>query len=87
MLRLTVVPIPGPVVTLKVEGHIVGEWAEALERECSTLIAGGARVLLDLSGVLYIDTDGVSMLKELPTAGIVVINCTPIIQGLLSDGE
>ena len=86
MLRLTMVPNPTPVVTLKVEGQIVGEWAGALERECSALVAGGAQVLLDLSGVIYIDTDGVSMLKALPTAGIVVVNCTPIIQELLAEG-
>jgi anti-anti-sigma regulatory factor len=87
VLRLTVVPTPVLVVTLKVEGQIVGEWAGALERECSALVAGGARVLLDLSGVIYIDSDGVATLRSLPAGEIVVINCTPIIQGLLADGE
>jgi anti-anti-sigma regulatory factor len=87
VLRLTVVPTTLPVVTLRVEGQIVGEWARALERECSALVAEGARVLLDLSGVMYIDAQGVAALRALPTAEIVVINCTPIIQGLLADGE
>ena len=87
MLRLTVVPNSVPVMTLKVEGQIVGEWAGALERECAALLAQGTQVLLDLSGLIYVDGDGVLVLRTLSSAGVVMINCAPIIQGLLADGE
>ena len=55
MLRLTRTTRLPQEVTLLLEGQIVAEWVELLEAECLTLLRTDQKVLLDLSGVSYLD--------------------------------
>lgn len=56
--------------TLKLEGRVVEEWADLLERECSALLRSGGSVSLDLTSVRFIDRAGVKALKRLARAGV-----------------
>jgi anti-anti-sigma regulatory factor len=70
-------------VTLVLQGRIVAEWADLLERECAELMRSKSRVVLDLSEVVFIGRYGVEALGRLARAGARVIGCTPLVAAML----
>ena len=86
MLRVTRVSEDNLTLTLRVEGRIVREWAAFLERECEALLGDFSLVQLDLSGVSYVDRNGVAALRRLRSRPLEVANTPPLIQQLL-DGR
>ena len=71
-------------VTLIIQGHVVAECADLLEQECWAASRAGARVALDLSGVVFIGRSGFQALMRLSRAGIAVVACTPLIADALA---
>lgn len=70
-------------VVLILEGRIVLEWADMLEEECRKLIQFGYRVVLDLSGVVFVGPRGVDVLSRLGWAGVEIRGCSPLIADML----
>ncbi len=83
MLRLTRISEDNSTLTLRVEGRIVREWAAFLERECEALFEDFSVVQLDLSGVSYVDTNGLVALRRLRSRPLEISNTPPMIQQLL----
>jgi len=86
MLRIQRHDVNARTVTLVVQGRIVAEWADLLERECGELMRSRLRVMLDLSEVVFIGRYGVEALGRLSRAGARVIGCTPLIAAMLEQG-
>lgn len=76
-------------VMLKVEGRVVSDTSSLLEAECLHRLATGHKVVLDLAGVMLIDSRGVSVLRGLKARNVEVINCWPLIEQHIagSDGR
>lgn len=57
----------GSILTLKIEGKIVGDWASELERVWLSLLPslGGKKLFVDICGVLYVDEKGKRILREI----------------------
>lgn len=70
-------------VVLLLQGHIVAEWAELLERECMELSRCGLRIVLDLSGVVLIGRSGLEVLGRLGRSGFPIVGCSPLIADML----
>jgi anti-anti-sigma regulatory factor len=70
-------------VVLVLQGHIVAEWADVLERECEELIRTGLRVALDLAGVTYIGRASVEVLGRLGRIGVAITGCSALIADML----
>jgi len=86
MLRITPIRKDRGTVTLKLEGKIHADWAGLLEQECLRLVHQQEQVLLDFSGVSYVDPDGIQVVRELPNGHIHIINCPRFIAELLDRG-
>jgi len=71
------------VVMLRVDGRIVGPWVEELRKECKTCLAKEKRLIIDLSGVSFIDEHGVKVLNELRKGRVEVRGCSLFLSGLL----
>jgi anti-anti-sigma regulatory factor len=85
MLRLTrTTRLPDEVV-LVLEGQIVGEWVGLLEAECQALLRTDQRVLLDLSGVSYLDRSAARLLRALAARSVALINCPPLVADLVRE--
>ena len=54
-----------------------------LERECRRALQANRPVHLDLSGVTFIDGDGVATLRQLGANDIEIIDCPEFIEALL----
>ena len=83
MLRIQRHDVNARTVSLLLQGRIVAEWADLLERECGELMRSKLRVVLDLSEVVFIGRYGVEALGRLGRAGVRVIGCTPLIAVML----
>ena len=70
MMRITRVHERDDRTTLRVEGSIVAEWADLLERECSGLLHAAVSVTLDIAGVDFVDGHGVETLRQLGRDGV-----------------
>ncbi|MCI0748662.1 MAG: STAS domain-containing protein [Verrucomicrobia subdivision 3 bacterium] len=84
MLRITEISESANSVTLKVEGRIVSEWVTVLEQECLKWLRAKPEVLLDFSEVMFIEHNGVAMLKRIASPSLRLINCPALINELLN---
>ncbi len=87
MLQITPTANTATWATLSVEGLIVAEWVQVLQRECRQRMDSGCSVVLDLDGVSSIDYAGVLMLRALPRSHVEIVNASPLIRALLAVGE
>jgi hypothetical protein len=70
-------------VTLKVEGALVGDWVPLLEAECLCHLDARKLVELDFAGVSFVDRDGVAMVRGLVATGVQVLGATALVNALL----
>jgi anti-anti-sigma regulatory factor len=85
MLRIVRNQLDAHHVVLGLQGQIVREWAELLERECVELGRAGVRIALDLSEAVLIDRAGFEVLSRLSRAGVGIIACPPLIAEALRE--
>ena len=70
MMRITVEQLSDDRTTLRLEGSLVAEWADLLERECSGHLHAGVSLTLDLAAVDFVDRLGVETLRRLRRDGV-----------------
>jgi anti-anti-sigma regulatory factor len=85
MLRLTRTNKPPHEVILLLEGQIVAQWVRLLEDECRELLSADRQILLDLSGVIYLDRQAARLLRELSERSVRLINCPPLVDELVRE--
>ena len=74
-------------LTLEVEGFLGGRWVEEVRQACRAALAERGRVVLDLSGVIYVDRAGTELLKNLSAeSGIELGALSPFVAELLRGG-
>ena len=83
MLRIHRDDVDAHTVTLALHGRIAAEWADLLERECVRSSRSGFRVVLDLSGVVFISRSGLEVLGRLDRAGVEIRGCSSLIAAIL----
>ncbi len=86
MLKITRLPRKGRVLTIKLEGAILGPWVGAVREACSQLGRQSERLSLDLAAVSYMDAAGTRLLCELVGEGIEIAACSSFIAELLRPG-
>lgn len=68
MLKITRLPVADSrSVVLRLEGQVAGPWVDTLRRACDEARSANGRggMVLDLSGVSFIDANGVALFHEL----------------------
>lgn len=69
-------------VILHVEGEVTDPSSSELVRVVTTLVCESKRVVLELSGVRFVDAHGVELLHNW-TKSVALRNCTPFVNELL----
>lgn len=85
MLKITAIPEDNETVTLQLEGRIVREWVDEVRRECERSLAERSRVILDLSGVTFLDDQGIKLLKTLEGDCVRLSRCSTFLAALLKE--
>jgi ABC-type transporter Mla MlaB component len=84
MLRLTHVSPGSDPIRLKVEGTITRATLSVLAAELRRVLDGPGRIQLDFRDVVYLDSSGLELLRNLPQDRVEIVDCTPLIRELLS---
>jgi anti-anti-sigma regulatory factor len=82
LLRISASHAAADQVVLHLEGEVIDPWCSELERVVTVLIAEGKSVVLELSGVRFIDSHGADLLHEWRKT-IALMNRTPFVNELL----
>jgi anti-anti-sigma regulatory factor len=82
MLRITPTDDDGE-RTLRLEGRLVEPWVGELLGACRETAGAGRRLVLDLSGVTFVDAAGVACLRGLRDQGAALRGCSAFINELL----
>ena len=66
--------------TIHLEGKLAGPWIEQLRSLCEPTIANGVRLVLDCSGLTFVDPAGARLLQSLRISGVVLTNRSPFLE-------
>ena len=82
MLRITRQP-GADHVTLLLEGKLLKEWLEELQRALAQARQDGSSVRLNLSALNYIDAEAARFLRVCRKAGVTLLGASPFVAALL----
>ena len=83
MLRITHTHGHDSVLTLHLEGKLLGPWVTELARSCNGQPCPPNRLRLDLSAVTFVDGPGVALLRDLLARGATLAACSGLVAELL----
>ena len=87
MLRISLIASPDEGVSLRLEGQVRGPWVEELRRACAQVRATGRGLRLDLTGVSFMDLDGVALCRSLRDQYVALLHGSPFVAEQLKGGE
>jgi anti-anti-sigma factor len=86
MLRITVIESAASSQTLKLEGRVAGTLVDEVRRLCRELLASNqVPLILDVSDVSFIDSDGIALIRELGRRNVRVTKYSPFLAELLKE--
>jgi RNA polymerase sigma-70 factor (ECF subfamily) len=85
MIRITVVPRENKATRVIVEGRINKASSVELAGVCDQHLAGGNNIELDLSGVTFADSEGVTLVRDLIKRGCILEECSELARTLVED--
>ncbi len=74
MLKITVAVLTTKGITLQLDGRLAGRWVELLRETATAGLDEGLSVQVDLRNVLFIDCEGIAVLKSLIDRGVRYVN-------------
>jgi len=84
MLKISQAGSVNGIVTLKVEGRLVGPWVAEFRHACQSFLAQSCSVKLDLADLSYMDADGAIVLTDLKSRGVLLENQSPLVDAQLT---
>jgi anti-anti-sigma regulatory factor len=83
MLRITSLAVPESATVLKLEGKLLGPWIGELNIACRKADLENQPVILDLSSLSFVDSQGITALHELRSRGYQFEGCSALVIRLL----
>ena len=83
MMRITPIQRDDTVARLRVEGRVTQQTVEALQSSCEASLANYPTLLLELSGVQFVDAAGIEAFCSLVRRGAVLVGCSGFLTELL----
>jgi anti-anti-sigma regulatory factor len=87
MLKISKRTGSGVPIVLQLEGQVVGPWVDELRRACAEAArsADGRRLILDLSGVSFLDADAIALFHQLVTDHVSIANYSVFVGAQLKE--
>src|SRR5258705_10258271 len=83
MMKITHMQGEAAVARLRVEGWITRQTVQELSASCETVLTNHQTLLIDLSGVQFVDAAGVEGFRNLVPRGATLIGCSGVLTELL----
>lgn len=83
MMKITPMQGNNGVAQLRIEGRVTQEAAEELSSSCHACLTDHHSLLLDLSGVQFVDEAGIEAFRRLRQRGAVLLRCSGFLSELL----
>ena len=77
--------VPGEVI-LRLEGSLIGPWVNELRSCCAAVDNNGRQLSLDLTEVLFADSEGLALLRTLRRSNVGLAGCSPFLTEQLNRG-
>lgn len=94
MLKISRVSESDGSLVLRLEGQVTGPWVDELQRSCAEAVPNNGnesrQLILDLSGVSFLDASGIALLRQLATGHVSITNYSVFVAEQLkevSDGD
>ena len=87
MLRITHEPDRPQGRTLRLEGQLTGPWVDELASACQQAMegAGASSLIVDMTGVRFVDAEGVRLLRALAAGQTTLVNCSTFVSEQLKE--
>ena len=85
MLKISQAGTSNETVALKLEGRLAGPWVAEARLICESLLRNSRAMKLDLSDVSYADAEGVELLANLKSRGVMLANGSPFVEEQLKN--
>lgn len=76
MLRIVEKDVTNNLMTLRLDGSLIGEWVDVLRLSCEQALQRRGKLVLDLAGVTFADQEGVKLLQHLERQQVAFIHCS-----------
>ena len=87
MLRISINTNSDKSIRLCLEGWLVGAWVEELRRQSEQALVESPKVTLDLEKLLFVDSHGLALLRQLAERQVVHLNCSTFIRQQLKENN
>ena len=85
MLKISIVSDSDQTIQFQLEGKLVGPWVEELRRLSDEALSNRKNVSLDLERVWFVDSRGVTLLRDLAKRQVSEINCSQFVSQQLKE--
>jgi ABC-type transporter Mla MlaB component len=85
VLRISIHTNSDKSIRLSVEGWLVGPWVEELRQQSERALTESHEVTLDLEKLLFVDSHGAELLRQLAERQVVHMNCSTFIRQQLKE--
>jgi ABC-type transporter Mla MlaB component len=85
VLRISQIKDSDESIRLKLEGRLVGPWVEELRNQSERALSEVEDVTLDLEKLLFVDSSGAALLRELASRQVANVNCSTFISQQLKE--
>jgi ABC-type transporter Mla MlaB component len=85
VLRISIHTDSDKSIRLGIEGWLVGPWVEELRQQSERALLEAGKVTLDLEKLLFVDSPGAALLRELAARHVVHVNCSTFISQQLKE--
>ena len=79
MLRISVMNESDKAIQLRVEGWLVGAWVDELRLQTQAAFLQAKTLSLDLEKLLFVDSHGAALLRDLAGQNVAQLNCSAFI--------
>ena len=85
MLKISIISDSNQTIQLQLEGKLVGPWVEELQRLSDEALSHQKAVSLDLEKVSFVDSRGVTLLRDLARRQVSQVNCSQFVSQQLKE--
>jgi ABC-type transporter Mla MlaB component len=85
VLKISIISDSDQTIQLQLEGKLVGPWVEELQRLSDEALSHQKAVSLDLERVSFVDSRGVTLLRDLARRQVSQVNCSQFVSQQLKE--